>query len=77
MQFNDLGKDLTGVDLGDPAQVETAITRKIVADRASAVWDTVKVTALNPVAGMAMQLQAHKDQLQQFDPLANLFGNKK
>ena len=77
VQFNDLGKDLTGVDLGDPAQVETAITRKIVADRAKAVWDTVKVTALNPVAGMAMQLQAHKDQLQQFDPLANLFGNKK
>lgn len=76
VQLPDLGASSSTVDLGDPVQVENALTRKIVADVTAARWAALKAGAVNPVAGVVMAGQNLMDNMGVKDPLANLFGNE-
>ena len=74
VQFDDLGK-FGAIDLGDPAQVEQALTRKIVADKVSAFRGALMAGAGNPITAGAL-LSGNILNNQMGDPLAKLFGNE-
>lgn len=76
VQFDDLGKDVTSVDLGDPVQVENALVRKIAADFNAARWNALKMGAINPLAGGVMATQNLLGTTGSKDALTKLFGNE-